>query len=94
MNHNVLNLIKIQEEIHLKVVESNNSIIAPKIIAVSKTISLKDILPVINHGHKHFGENKVQEAVEKWEKIKQDFNHISLHMIGKLQKNKAKYAVK
>lgn len=55
---------------------------------------MKDILPVINQGHKHFGENKVQEAVEKWEDIKKDFNHISLHMIGKLQKNKAKYAVK
>jgi|TARA_B110001452_G_scaffold171692_1_gene143789 PLP dependent protein len=94
MNHNVLNLVKIQEEIQLKLIESNNTIIAPEIIAVSKTISMKEILPVINHGHKHFGENKIQEAVEKWENIKQDFDHICLHMIGKLQKNKAKYVVK
>ena len=55
---------------------------------------MKDILPVINHGHKHFGENKVQEAIEKWENIKQDFTHINLHMIGKIQKNKVKYVVR
>ena len=65
----------------------------PEIIAVSKTFPIKDVLPLINHGHLHFGENKVQEATEKWENIKSDFNHLKLHMIGKLQTNKAKYAV-
>jgi PLP dependent protein len=64
-----------------------------KIIAVSKTFPINEILPLINHGHIHFGENKVQEAIEKWQKIKKDFNHLQLHMIGKLQTNKVKFAV-
>jgi len=54
---------------------------------------MSSILPLINHGHLDFGENKVQEAIEKWETIKLDFTHLNLHMIGKLQSNKAKYAV-
>ncbi len=54
---------------------------------------MKEILPLINHGHIHFGENKVQEAIEKWSNIKNDFHHIKLHMIGKLQTNKVKYVV-
>jgi len=62
-----------------------------KIIAVSKTFAMSDIIPLINHGHIHYGENKVQEAIEKWTSIKKDFNHIKLHLIGKLQTNKVKY---
>ena len=62
-----------------------------KIIAVSKTFAMSDIIPLINHGHIHYGENKVQEAVEKWTSIKKDFNHVKLHLIGKLQTNKVKY---
>ena len=54
---------------------------------------MSDILPLINHGHIHFGENKVQEAVEKWSNIKSDFLHLKLHMIGKLQTNKVKYVL-
>ena len=54
---------------------------------------MSEILPLINHGQIHFGENKVQEALEKWTDIKQDFNHIQLHMIGKLQSNKVKFVV-
>ena len=54
---------------------------------------MKDILPLINHGHSHFGENKVQEAIEKWTNIKNDFENIHLHMIGKLQTNKVKYVI-
>ena len=65
----------------------------PKIIAVSKTFSKKDILPLINHSHIHFGENKVQEAVEKWTDIKNDFTKIKLHMVGGLQTNKVKYVI-
>ena len=65
----------------------------PSIIAVSKTFSMSEILPLINHGHIHFGENKVQEAVEKWTSIKNDFHQIKLHMIGKLQSNKVKYVI-
>ena len=50
-------------------------------------------MPLINYGHEHFGENKVQEAMEKWTDIKNDFTNIKLHMVGKLQTNKVKYAV-
>ena len=63
------------------------------IVAVSKTFPIGHILPLINHGHQHFGENKVQEAQEKWTSIKKDFTHINLHMIGKIQTNKVKFVV-
>lgn len=94
MNHSLINLNKIRQEIYLKISETKNTIKIPKIIAVSKTFSIDKILPIINSGHIDFGENKVQEAVNKWETIKNNQNQINLHMIGKLQKNKAKYAVK
>lgn len=88
--HNVVNnLITIKEKLQL-----NNSEKIPNIIAVSKTFSISDISPLINFGHIHFGENKVQEAIEKWTDIKNDFKNIKLHMIGKLQSNKAKQAVR
>ncbi|MDC0385151.1 YggS family pyridoxal phosphate-dependent enzyme [Pelagibacteraceae bacterium] len=64
------------------------------IIAVSKTFPLDHIKPLIDHGHIHFGENKVQEALSKWSQQKKDNNNIKLHMIGKLQSNKVKDAVK
>jgi len=67
---------------------------SPKIIAVSKTFSLDYIMPLIEHGHNHFGENKVQEAETKWLQIKKEKKNLQLHMIGKLQSNKAKQAVK
>ena len=63
------------------------------IIAVSKTFPISHILPLINHGHQHFGENKVQEAQEKWTSIKTDFPQLKLHLIGKLQTNKVKFAL-
>tara|TARA_B100000963_G_scaffold185082_1_gene160860 strand:+ start:680 stop:1321 length:642 start_codon:yes stop_codon:yes gene_type:complete len=63
------------------------------IIAVSKTFPIKHILPLINEGHNHFGENKVQEAMEKWTDIKKDFPKIKLHLIGKLQTNKVKFVL-
>jgi len=64
------------------------------IIAVSKTFTLSHIQPLINHGHIHYGENKVQEAMAKWSEIKKENNNLKLHMIGKLQSNKVKDAVK
>ena len=64
-----------------------------KLVAVTKTFSINHILPVINEGHLDFGENKVQEAMEKWTSIKQDFPKIKLHLIGKLQTNKVKFAL-
>ena len=63
------------------------------IIAVSKTFPLEHIKPLINYGHSHFGENKVQEAVSKWKEIKNKKKNLKLHMIGKLQRNKAKNAL-
>ena len=66
----------------------------PKIIAVSKTFKIDKILPLIEHGHIHFGENKVQESIDKWTDLKSKNSNIKLHMIGKLQKNKVKFAVK
>ena len=66
----------------------------PKIIAVSKTFKIDKILPLINYGHINFGENKIQEAVDKWTEIKVKNTNIKLHMIGKLQTNKVKFAVK
>ena len=66
----------------------------PKIIAVSKTFKIDKILPLIDHGHIDFGENKIQEAVDKWADIKPNNLNIKLHMIGKLQSNKVKFAVK
>ena len=64
------------------------------IIAVSKTFTLDYIKPLIEHGHSHFGENKVQEATSKWSEQKKINQNLKLHMIGKLQSNKAKDAVK
>ena len=66
----------------------------PKIIAVSKTFKIDKILPLIDHGHTDFGENKIQEAVDKWTEIKTNNSNVKLHMIGKLQSNKVKFAVK
>ena len=66
----------------------------PKIIAVSKTFNLEKIQPLIQHGHIDFGENKVQEALNKWSEIKDKNSNIQLHMIGKLQTNKVKFAIK
>ena len=86
-------LTSIENEIQLKIKEQRISNYRPNIIAVSKTFPINNILPLINHGHIHFGENKVQEAVEKWTDIKNDFKNIKLHMIGKLQTNKVKYVV-
>ena len=75
-------------------ISSQNSSKPVNIIAVSKTFSLSYIQPLIDYGHNHFGENKVQEAVAKWSQIKKQKQNINLHMVGKLQTNKVKEAVK
>ena len=66
----------------------------PKVIAVSKTFKLEKILPLIEYGHLDYGENKVQEAIDKWSEIKLKNQNIKLHLIGKLQTNKVKHAIK
>ena len=91
--HNVVkNLLDIENNIKLHLSESNINR-HPKIIAVSKTFKIDKILPLIEYGHIHYGENKVQEAIEKWTEIKKQNSKIQLHMIGKLQTNKVKLAV-
>ena len=92
MHNTVKNLLDIQNsiKIHLNKLNINNN---PKIVAVSKTFKIDRVLPLIEHGHTHFGENKVQEAMEKWKEIKKMNPQIKLHMIGKLQTNKVKFAV-
>jgi len=80
---------KINEIIEKKQLKTN-----PKIIVVTKTFSLDKITPLIESGHIHFGENKIQEAENKWVDVKKQYSNLKLHMIGKLQSNKAKKAVK
>ena len=93
MHNTVKNLLDIENNIKINLDELNIHNY-PKIIAVSKTFKLDKILPVIEHGHIDFGENKVQEAIEKWTEVKKKNLKIKLHMIGKLQTNKVKFAVK
>jgi len=89
----VNNLNNIEKQIKSKV-KDLNIIKFPKIIAVSKTFKLSQIMPIIEYGHCDFGENKVQEALEKWSIIKEKNKNIKLHLIGKLQTNKVKSAVR
>ena len=89
MHNSIINLTTINKELKLKFKED----LIPNIIAVSKNFKLPDILPLIEFGHIHFGENKVQEAIDKWSKVKLENNKIQLHLIGKLQTNKVKFAV-
>jgi len=93
MHKTVQNLIDIQKKINtcLDNIETNK---LPKIIAVSKTFSIDKINPLIEYGHLDFGENKVQEAIDKWSDIKLKNKNINLHLIGSLQTNKVKFAVK
>ena len=94
MHKSVRNLINIQNLIKEKQSVLNNHKIFPNIIAVSKTFKLSHILPLIEYGHTDYGENKVQEAVEKWSEIKLKNDKIKLHLIGKLQTNKVKISLK
>ena len=93
MHNTVKNLLEIKDNIKIQLnkLNINNN---PKIVAVSKTFKIDKILPLIEYGHYDYGENKVQEAVEKWTEIKKKYPKIKLHMVGKLQTNKVKFAVK
>jgi len=90
MHNTVKNLIYIEELIKSK---ANHDKLA-KIIAVSKTFPIEKVSPLIEHGHLHYGENKVQEALEKWTDIKNENHNIQLHLIGRLQTNKVKFALR
>ena len=89
MHNSINNLALINDQIKSKFGLVKN----PKIIAVSKTFPMSEINPLIENGHMHFGENKVQEAIDKWSEIKKLNKNIKLHMIGKLQTNKVKYVI-
>tara|TARA_B100000795_G_scaffold251056_1_gene219604 strand:+ start:42 stop:701 length:660 start_codon:yes stop_codon:yes gene_type:complete len=93
MHNSVRNLIYIQDLIKSKLNDSKIDKI-PKIVAVSKTFNIDKILPLIEHGHTDYGENKVQEAIDKWTEVKEKNKNVKLHLIGKLQTNKAKFAIK
>ena len=86
-------MINIQKEIKSKIIELNYKDYNPKIIAISKTFNKDHILPLVECGHTHFGENKVQEAIKKWPEINNKKGEIKLHMVGKLQTNKVKFAL-
>jgi pyridoxal phosphate enzyme (YggS family) len=90
MSFNIINnLLSIQQNI-----KDHSQDSSPEIIAVSKTFTIEHIKPLIDHGHVHFGENKLQEALSKWSEFKKKNENIKLHMIGKLQSNKAKKAIR
>ena len=93
MHNTVKNLIYIEDLIKSKVNHESADKL-PKIIAVSKTFPLDSILPLIDYGHLHYGENKVQEAVDKWTDAKIKNVGIQLHLIGRLQTNKVKFALR
>ena len=90
MHHTVKNLIYIEKLVKSKVNHDKLS----TIIAVSKTFPIENILPLIEHGHLNYGENKVQEAIDKWSDIKPKYNQLKLHLVGRLQTNKVKFALK
>jgi len=94
MHKTVQNLININNLVKSKLSDLNKIDSSVKIVAVSKTFKLEHILPLIEYGHNDYGENKVQEAIDKWTEIKSKNNQIKLHLVGKLQTNKVKLAIK
>ena len=92
MHNTIKNLIYIEDFIKSKVNHESADKL-PKIIAVSKTFPLDSIVPLIEYGHLHYGENKVQEALDKWTEVKKKNISIRLHLIGRLQTNKVKFAL-
>ena len=94
MHITLKNLLKINENVNTNLQNEAKISVATKIIAVSKTFKIDHIMPLINHGHQDYGENKVQEAIEKWTEIKKENKNIKLHLIGGLQTNKVKLAVR
>ena len=93
MHQSIINFTNIQNSVKENQEKTNNKNNI-KIIAVSKTFEISHINPLIDYGHTDFGENKVQEAIEKWSDIKHINQNLSLHLIGKLQSNKTKLALK
>ena len=93
MHTNLNKLEFIQNKIN-EIINKKQLKTKPQIIVVTKTFPIKNIIPLLEYGHIHYGENKIQEAEEKWTNVRSDFKNFQLHMVGKLQSNKAKKAVK
>ena len=93
MHKTIENLNYIENQINSKILKLNLNNYKPKIIAISKTFKIDHIMPLIENGHCDFGENKVQEAINKWTEIKNKNKNIKLHMVGKLQTNKVKFVL-
>ena len=94
MHITIKNILNIKQNIKTNLQNEIKTIVDPKIIAVSKTFKIDHVMPLIDYGHQHYGENKVQEALEKWTDIKKENKNIKLHLIGGLQTNKVKNAVR
>ena len=92
--HSTLKKLNIIKNKVNDIIDKKQLKIDPKIIVVTKTFSLNNIMPLLESGHTHYGENKIQEAEDKWSKIKNNYKGLQLHMVGSLQSNKAKRAVK
>ena len=92
MHTNLKKLEFIQNKIN-EIISKKQLKTKPEIIVVTKTFPIENIIPLLEAGHLHFGENKIQEAEKKWDKIKKNYINLCLHMVGKLQTNKAKKAV-
>ena len=90
MHSSVINLIDIKDKLNALVNENTRK---PEIIAVSKTFDIQYIKPILEYGHKNFGENKIQEAISKWTSIKKEYTDVKLHMLGKVQTNKVKFLI-
>ena len=93
MHDAIERLNSVKNEIN-EIIDKKQLKTSPEIIAVTKTFSLDKITPLLKSGHVHFGENKIQEAEAKWSNIRENYKNFQLHMLGKLQSNKAKKAVK
>jgi len=92
MHDSLESLSKVKSKIN-EIISKTQLKTEPKIIVVSKTFSLDKIIPILESGHIHYGENKIQEAEQKWSNVKKNYKNLQLHMVGKLQSNKAKKAV-
>ena len=91
--HSVLERLNVIQNKVNEIISKKQLKTEPKIIVVSKTFSLDKIIPILESGHIHYGENKIQEAEQKWSNVKKNYKNLQLHMVGKLQSNKAKKAV-
>ena len=89
MHNSILNLNSIKNELK----NDTNVLEKTEIIAISKTFPIQNIFPLIEAGHLHFGENKIQEAIGKWTDIKKKNQNLKLHFVGKLQTNKVKFVI-